>query len=429
MKPEVTKIMSTPNQVSSYKDILGRVRAMQAKSAAAQGDKVTDVKDPSMTGTVTPPTHPSEGTTNSALPGGNPMPDNSAAPKSIESTQTAGTLQGNAISTTSGDAKDKAVDSPTAKLASDVQGTMTRIKALLNKQAAEEKPTDSKAKAADPTDKGTVTPTKKNGPEDLPAAGAVATAKDNGADKAAAAVEATANDIQLSSEAYIKLAQHVLAAEGGIEFSTRIIKEAKGAAVAQELISNALAAQEQFQKQAAAEVQGAQLAEHLFKSASADDQALMIKWAQVHGSEADAIDARTDLNPEEKEMCKRAYAQGAMDGAAMEDTGELPGGASPEPSPEEIMAVIEQLVASGQLPEEVAQQLMAELSGQGAPGAEGAAAPAEGAEGAVEEATEEEKQAAAKDPILVRTGAFRKSASASDKLAAEILQASYATAA
>jgi hypothetical protein len=58
-------------------------------------------------------------------------------------------------------------------------------------------------------------------------------------------------------------------------------------------------------------------------------------------------------------------------------------------------------------------------------GPEGAA-PA-GPEGeAPVEATEEEKAAAAKDPALALTGAFRKSASAEDKLAAEILRAAIA---
>lgn len=421
--------MSTPNKVSSYSDVLKRVREMQSKSAAVQGDKVSDVKDPTAAGTVTPPTHPSETTTNAALPGGNPKADNAAQPKSIESKQTAGTLEAPLATPANGTAKDNAVDSPTAKLANNIAATVTRIKGLLNKEAAKEPATDSKAKAADPADKGTVEPTKKNGPEDLPAASTPATAPANGADEKKekakeAAAEAVANDIKLSPEAYIKLASALLESEEGLIVATRLIKEAKGAQVAQELIANALAAQEQFHKQAAAEVQGAQLAEYLFKSASAEEQATMVKFAQVHGVESKKIDARADLNAEEKEICKMAYAQGAMDGAAMADTGELPGGTSQEPSAEDIMAVIEQLVASGQLPPEIAQQLMAELGGQGGEGAE--AAGHEQAETPAEEATEEEKQAAAADPVLALTGAHRKSASAEDKLAAEIFRAANA---
>jgi hypothetical protein len=423
--------MSSPKQVSSYEDVLKRVRAMQSKSAAAQGDNVSDVKDPRVTGTVTPPTHPSESNTNAALPGGNPKPDNSAAPKSIESKQVVGTLEGSTPATVDGNAKDKAVDSPTAKLASSVTETVARVKGLLSKSAAEAPGTKSKADAADATEKGKVEASKKNGPEDLPATGAVATATDNGK-KEAAANEAVASDIKLSPDAYIKLASALLESEEGLIHATRIIKEAKGAAVAAELINNALAAQEQFAKQAAAEEQGATVAEYLYKNASAEDRELMVKYAQVHGVEATKIDARADLSPEEKEMCKMAYAQGAMDGAAMADTGELPGGASEEPAPEDIIAVIEQLVASGQLPEEVAQQLIAELgAGGAAPGGAapgGEALPGEGAETPVEE-TAEEKQASAKDPALALTGAHRKSASESDKLAAEILRASLPAAA
>ncbi len=417
--------MSTPSKVSSYDDVLKRVRAMQSKSATAQGDKVSDVKDPANTGTVTPPTHPSEATTNASLPGGNPMADNAAAPKSIESAQTKGTLEGTP-SSVSGDAKDRAVDSPTAKLASDVAATVSRVKALLKTAGEAAKPTESKATAADPTDKGKAEPSKANGPQDLPPASTPATAVDNGEKKKeAAAADSLANDIKLSPEAYIKLASALLESEEGLILATRLIKEAKGAQAAQELIAGALATQEEFHKAASAEAQGAALADQLFKSASVEDQALMIKYAQVHGTEAQGIDARHDLSVEERELCKMAYAQGAMDGAAMADTGELPGGESEEPKPEDIVAVIEQLASSGQLPPDVAQQLIAELTGQG-----GAAAGAEGGEGAAQEQAEtpaeetaEEKQAGAADPVLTWTGAHRKSASVEDKLGAEILRA------
>ena len=432
--------MSSPTKVLAYEDVLKRVRSIQ-KTAAAQGDKVTDVKDGTDAGTVTPPTHPSEAKTNVALPGGNPKPDNSKAPPTLEGKQAEGVLEKATPSTVNGNAQDAAVDTSTAKIASDAKAIATRIQGMLGKKASDndfdsKKKKDvgasgaepkSKTDAADPTDKGNVAPSEKRGPEGIPAKATVNTAPDNGADKAAAA-EAVASDITLSQASYAKLASAILESEDGVKFATRILKEAKGAEVANQLINAALQAQDNFQKAAAAEAQGAELADAMFKSASAEDQALIIKYAQVHSASAAEIDADTSLTAEQKQTAKLAYAQGAMDAAAMQDAppasapegaapvegaeapvGDLPGGESAEPSPEDIMAVIEQLVQSGQLPPEVAQQLMQELSG-GAP-AEGAA-PVEGVEEAVEA-----------DPAAKAAGANTKSASAEQKLAAEIIRA------
>ena len=105
--------MSSPTKVLAYEDVLKRVRSIQ-KTAAAQGDKVTDVKDGTDAGTVTPPTHPSEAQTNAALPGGNPKPDNSKAPPTLEGKQAEGTLEKATPSTVNGNAQDAAVDTSTA---------------------------------------------------------------------------------------------------------------------------------------------------------------------------------------------------------------------------------------------------------------------------------------------------------------------------
>ena len=432
--------MSSPTKVLAYEDVLKRVRSIQ-KTAAAQGDKVTDVKDGTDAGTVTPPTHPSEVKTNAALPGGNPKADNTKAPPTLEGKQAEGTLEKPTPATVNGNAQDATVDSSTAKIASDAKAIATRIQGMLGKKASDsdfdikkvkevgasgDEP-KSKTEAADPTDKGNVAPSEKRGPEGIPAKGTVNTAVDNGADKAAAA-ENLASDITLSQASYAKLASAILDSEDGVKFATRILKEAKGAEVANALINAALQAQDNFQKAAAAEAQGAELAETMFKSASAEDQALIIKYAQVHSASAAQIDADTSLTAEQKQTAKLAYAQGAMDGAAMQDSapvagpegaapvGDLPGGESAEPAPEDIIAVIEQLVQSGQLPPEVAQQLMQELSG-GAAGADAADAGGggEGAEGAAHEGAESPQVEAAEGP--------EKAASAEQNLAAEIFRA------
>ena len=429
--------MSSPTKVLAYEDVLKRVRSIQ-KTAAAQGDKVTDVKDGTDAGTVTPPTHPSEAQTNAALPGGNPKPDNSKAPPTLEGKQAEGTLEKATPSTVNGNAQDAAVDTSTAKIASDAKAIANRIQGMLGKKASDndfdsKKKKDvgasgdepkSKTDAADPTDKGNVAPSEKRGPEGIPAKATVNTAPDNGADKAAAA-EAVASDITISQASYAKLASVILESEEGVKFATRILKESKGAEVANQLINAALQAQENFQKAAAAEAQGAELADAMFKSASAEDQALIIKYAQVHSASAAEIDADASLTAEQKQTAKLAYAQGAMDAAAMQDApppagvegaeapvGDLPGGESAEPSPEDIMAVIEQLVQSGQLPPEVAQQQMQELGG----GEAGEGAAHEGAESPAAEAAEGDEAAKA-------AGANTKSASAEQKLAAEIIRA------
>jgi hypothetical protein len=440
--------MSSPTKVLAYEDVLKRVRSIQ-KTAAAQGDKVTDVKDVTDTGTVTPPTHPSEATTNSQLPGGNPLttPQGKPAP-TLEGKQAEGTLEKATPETVNGVAQDAKVDTSTAKIASDAKAIAERVRGML-KPAAEKKAGDfdvkkkedvgaggevpkSKTDAADPTDKGAVAPSDKRGPADIPAKGNVNTAPDNSAKEKAAAAEAVASDITLDQASYVKLASVILESEEGVKLATRLLKEAKGAEVANQLINAATQAQENFNKAAAAEAQGAELADAMFKSASAEDQALIIKYAQVHSASAEEIDADTTLTAEQKQIAKLAYAQGAMDGAAMQDAsaeggaGNLPGGESEEPSPEDILAIVEQLVQSGQLPPEVGQQLIQELTG----GGEGAAAPAgaegaapAGAEGAAAPAVEGGAEAAPADEAAKAAGAHLKSASAEQKLAAELIRA------
>jgi len=439
--------MSSPTKVLTFEDVLKRVRNIQ-KTAAAQGDKVTDVRDATDTGTITPPTHPSEAKTNAALPGGNPLTTPQGKPTpTIEGKQAEGTLEKPTPSTVNGTAQDARVDTSTAKIASDAKAIAARVKGMLGKSASDfeiEKKKDvgasgdapkSKTDAADPTDKGNVAPGDDRGPDGLPTKAKVNEAPDNGSDKAKeAAAEALASDITLSRESYVKLASMILESEDGVKFATRILKEAKGAEVANQLITAALQAQDTFNKAAAAEAQGAELAEAMFKSASVEDQALIIKYAQVHSASAAEIDSDPTLTPEQKQTAKLAYAQGAMDGAAMQDAGALPpeaggelppeagglpGGESETPSIEDIVAVIEQLVQSGQLPMEVAQQLVQELIG-----AEGGGAAAGGEEASAGEGIEAPGQEVVEaDAAAKAAGAHVKSASDEQKVAAEMIRA------
>jgi hypothetical protein len=158
----------------------------------------------------------------------------------------------------------------------------------------------------------------------------------------------------------------------------------------------------------------------LKEDSGAEKAASLIAAAQQEASEADMyaykqaayeqqlVEEFEALSPEEQEQIKAAHALlqqglshyksdgekqafmgGAADAAAMMDAeagGEeamIPGGGEGELGPEEILALLEQLVASGQIPQEVAEQVAMELmTGEGGgmepgmePGMEAGAAP------------------------------------------------------
>ena len=114
--------------------------------------------------------------------------------------------------------------------------------------------------------------------------------------------------------------------------------------------------------------------EEMYKQASPSERAEIEKVASVHAA---ALAKITDP------LEKMAYQQGAMDGAAMADSQggnpaaepQLPGGQDGAHSIEEIAAMLEQAVASGEIDEATAKQVLQELAGaQGGAGAAGGAA-------------------------------------------------------
>ena len=379
-----------------YKQLLSRVQSLVKSAKSGTGDSAPEVKDPTNTGTVTVPEHPGEAISNKQLPGGANGASLPATSTDVPANEIKhqGTLEGGAPSTVDGVAQDNAVTTPTAKLASQVTATAARLSSLLKKEATGTKAASepvkglnptvvvqpgesftksaedaaSKPKAdqvrgtADPTEHGEVKPSKKNGPEDLPKGG---TTND------ASPAEKAASDFDLDTASLVKLARTMLATERGFRYATEIIKEAKGADFARQLIADATRAQDNFAKAAAAQAEGEAAAEALLANTTPADRELMGKIANVVGAVMQEVDARADLTAEQKFQFKSAAAQGAMDAASMADTGSVPGGQGEQPSLEDIIAVIQQLVQSGQLPLEVAQQLVAEISG-GA-GAEGGA--------------------------------------------------------
>ena len=409
----------------SHRDLLERARQHSKQAAQAslpQGDSVNDVTDPQEKGTVTPPTHPSQAKIEASMPAGTRGSANGKANQTLETTElnAAGTGAGDVPSVVDGNCKDESFNTPTAKLAAQVSNTAARLRAIAKSASEKTEPTDAtKVEVSEKKED------KEKLPKDLPAGAQI---PPFASEKAAA--EDLANGLPV--DAYVKLASVLLETEEGINFATRLIKQAKGAEAANALINNALVAQDQFQKAAAAHQAGGNLVEQIFASANPAERQIMLKVAAAHQEQIAVIEA--SAHPETVELEKQAYAEGAMDAGAMQEAGEavgaegegeLPGGGE-ETSDQDIMAVIQQLVESGQLPPEVAEQLLLEL--QGAEGAEGAAP--EGVEGIAPEGVEgiapetaEEKSAAAKDPISALTGAHRKSASAVARGAADLIRA------
>lgn len=412
--------MASSSTPMSTRALLDRAREnvkRAAQASAPKGDAVTDVTDPTAKGTCTPPEHPSQAKTESSMPGQTSGAPNTEAAPTLETKELGaeGTLKADTPATSSGDAQDKAVTSPTAKLANAVTLVAKQLQGLAKAASEKGKGPEDNAKVEVSEKKED----KAKLPEGIPAKAEIppfADKKDEKTEKAAGAEE-----FEMPYDAYVKLAHTILTVEGGMDCAHRLIKEAKGAETANALLDNALVAQAQLEKAAAAHAQGAGLVDQIFAGCKTQAEAeQVVKIASAHKEQISVIEKQAG-DAESAELEKLAYAAGAMDAAAMQEgEGELPGGESEEASPEDFLAVIQQLVDSGQLPPEVAEQLLAELQG----GAGGEAAGGEGAEEAEE--TEEEKSAAAKDPVLAMVGGHRKSASATQLATADLIRVALA---
>jgi hypothetical protein len=323
---------------ASYTQILERTRAYM-KSASAQAPE----KDEREAGKVAP--SPTDPQVKADLPADVPAKD--GQPKSIESKQVAGVKEDPACTPVSGDAKDDAVKSPTAKLASDIQSTVARVQEFLNKKA------------------GTTTVAT------TPAPAPVATASN----------DKVAGDFELNPDFHFKLASLILSTEEGVAFAEKLINKAAGEAAAHQIINDALVQQnayeayaEEMQKAAAEEEyayayleQAAAEYDQIVKSASVDEQKLLEKFATVHGD---------ILSRLEDPLLKAAYQQGAEDAADYVDMeaeggegaeGSIPG-AEGELDVETVIEVLDEMVQSGELPEEAAVAILEEITGQSAGG-------------------------------------------------------------
>lgn len=199
---------------------------------------------------------------------------------------------------------------------------------------------------------------------------------------------------------HFKLASLILQSEAGRELARQVIESAHGAQEAANLIKCASFMESEAQRLAELEAQGAFAAEKAWQEASPAEQEAILKMAFIHQT------AKASLATEEEKLAfdkGAAAASGMMDmsggmggmGGGMGGAGGPPGGAAPAPAPgpldqdapapgsddisdEDIMAVLDELVQSGQIKPEEAQAIMQALA-QGADGGAGGADPTGGA--------------------------------------------------
>ena len=320
------------NQPQTYQDVLARVRGVQQKRAA--DNEALNMKDPADKGIVTPPNHPDgDNDKKKIVPPSAVNKDGEREGKDLTDKDTHPSSTGKNVPgpVTDGKPKEDAAtspDVPLSKIAGDVGNIMSRIAQIRQKQASASTPAPAQQPQAAPK-QAQATPSNDD----------------------------VANGIQLTPEFHMKLASLILEDEEGLQLAERILRKAAGEEKAAQLINAALYQQSAYLQAAdeydqqvkyamAMQEQQAQALDNFLKQASAEDRASIEKIAAVHGSMLSTL--ATDWE-------KAAYMQGAQDAAAMGDAeaagGEpqIEGGDEQPMGPEEIMALIQQMVQSGEL--------------------------------------------------------------------------------
>lgn len=240
--------------------------------------------------------------------------------------------------------------------------------------------------------------------------GAPVTAPAAPAAAAPAAKSATAAaevPLALTDDYHIKLASAFLSTEEGRTIAANYLEKQAGIEVANQLMQGATAMHTELVKAANARVEMEKVANAAMQTEinNLDEELRMLPEA-VRNQVIKTSNAHVhQLSRIEDPTLQAFYKQGAADAAMMEQAaagappggapaggdpaaagGQLPGSEEGPMSMEEIVEVVQQLVQSGQLPPEVAQQFLSELeskmSGQGQPGGPEAPPPAGGAGGA-----------------------------------------------
>ena len=366
--------MADTPKVQKFSDVLSRVRVYQEKMASdaskSAGHKVSET-DPAEKGTQSIPVDPESSKKKQNMPEDNTNESNEGKKLEDKDTNPASTGK-DKVKTTDGTSKDEAATGgdPTialSKIASRAKSIVDKLKksaASENKDNIAAKPNDvtadGKAKKAEVVNEGT----KEKNKEDV----------NSMKSKAATAL---ATDIQPNPEFLFKLASTILETEGGLEAVEPILRKAAGIEAAQEIITKAASAydmyveegyQQHLMHKAASDQQNHFFngLNEMFKQASAEERETIVKIANMHEAELSKI-----THP----ILKQAYMQGSMDAAAMQDSGggdpqdpmagggapAIPGGEGGEPSPEQIVELLQAMVQSGEIDEQTASAIVQEL--------------------------------------------------------------------
>ena len=179
-----------------------------------------------------------------------------------------------------------------------------------------------------------------------------------------------------SDEFLRKLAFAICDTEGGFEAVEPILLKHAGQEEARELMRKAASEYDQFvqlseylreeeMQKLAYEAQSIQAVDELLKNASVEEREQIFKVANTH---------EKNIAEYDEDLLKIAYMAGAGDAATMMDAedaapeGEeagLPGAAQGEPSIEEIVQLLDAMVASGEIDEATATQVVEQLAGVG----------------------------------------------------------------
>lgn len=186
-----------------------------------------------------------------------------------------------------------------------------------------------------------------------------------------------AETAELDPSFAVKIASMILATEEGRAYATGVMEKAYGAAAATDLIKAACFMEAKAVEMLDAQQSGIAAAQAAWEQMSPEERGHIEKVASVH--QTALVEFQTDFE-------KQAYDQGASDAAGMADQGMGGGdgggmppgmGAGGDPSGgaaggagggqeisiEQIMQVLEQMVQSGELPMQEAQQIAQELMG------------------------------------------------------------------
>jgi hypothetical protein len=340
--------METPQ---NYNDILARVESFnsqvkEAKALKEAGATSVPEEDPRNKGEKGVPTLDETDDTNKT------RNDKSNEDTKLEDESTHPTRTGkNVPSTQDGNAKEDAFTEPTTPLGK-IASVNARVAAVQSRIANFQKGASTPATSAPATTAPKTTPS-----------------------KAPASKEANTELAGDYSDDFLrKLAFAICETEGGLEAVEPILLKHAGQEEARELMKRASeeydyfvqltdALQHEEMLKLAYESESIAAANEMLKNASEEEREQIIKFAEVHF---------TNVEDYADPMLKLAYMAGAGDAATMMDAQEgapegeeagLPGAAQGEPSIEELVQLLDAMVASGEIDEATAAQVVEQLAG------------------------------------------------------------------